>query len=73
MIYYCGNPPDNFTVPVGKKIICIAKFKSRVFVLSERLELVSNQSGYPVVAILLYPIYTALGGKKNLREYIKNL
>lgn len=29
--------------------------------------------GYPVVAILLYPIYTALGGKKNLREYIKNL
>ena len=29
--------------------------------------------GYPVGAILLYPIYTALGGKKNLREYIKNL
>ena len=29
--------------------------------------------GYPVAAILLYPIYTALGGKKNLREYIKNL
>ena len=29
--------------------------------------------GYPICAILLYPIYTALGGKKNLREYIKNL
>ena len=29
--------------------------------------------GYPVGAILLYPIYKALGGKKNLREYIKNL
>ena len=29
--------------------------------------------GYPVIAILLYPIYAALGGKKNLREYIKNL
>ena len=29
--------------------------------------------GYPVGAILLYPIYTAFGGKKNLREYIKNL
>ena len=29
--------------------------------------------GYPVGAILLYPIYTALGGKKSLREYIKNL
>ena len=29
--------------------------------------------GYPVVAILLYPLYTAIGGKKNLREYIKNL
>ena len=29
--------------------------------------------GYPVGAILLYPIYTDLGGKKNLREYIKNL
>ena len=29
--------------------------------------------GYPIVAIILYPIYTALGGKKNLREYIKNL
>lgn len=29
--------------------------------------------GYPVGAIILYPIYTTLGGKKNLREYIKNL
>ena len=29
--------------------------------------------GYPIFAILLYPLYTALGGKKNLREYIKNL
>ena len=29
--------------------------------------------GYPVGAILLYPIYTALGGKKKLNEYIKNL
>lgn len=29
--------------------------------------------GYPAAAIILYPIYTALGGKKNLREYIKNL
>lgn len=29
--------------------------------------------GYPVVAILLYPIYTALGGKRNLKEYLKNL
>ena len=29
--------------------------------------------GYPVGAILLYPLYTAFGGKKNLREYIKNL
>ena len=29
--------------------------------------------GYPVGAILLYPLYTAIGGKKNLREYIKNL
>ena len=29
--------------------------------------------GYPIFAILLYPLYTALGGKKNLKEYIKNL
>ena len=29
--------------------------------------------GYPVGAILLYPIYTALGGKKKLNEYINNL
>lgn len=29
--------------------------------------------GYPVGAIILYPLYTALGGNKNLREYIKNL
>ena len=29
--------------------------------------------GYPVGAILLYPIYKALGGKKKLNEYIKNL
>ena len=29
--------------------------------------------GYPIFAILLYPIYTALGGKKKLNEYIKNL
>lgn len=29
--------------------------------------------GYPICAILLYPIYTALGGKKKLNEYIKNL
>ena len=29
--------------------------------------------GYPVVAILLSPIYTAMGGKRTLREYIKNL
>ena len=29
--------------------------------------------GYPVGAILLYPLYTALGGKKKLNEYINNL
>ena len=29
--------------------------------------------GYPVGAILLYPLYIALGGKKKLNEYIKNL
>ena len=29
--------------------------------------------GYPVVAILLYPLYTAFGGKKKLNEYIQNL
>ena len=29
--------------------------------------------GYPVGAILLYPIYKALGGKKKLNDYIKNL
>ena len=29
--------------------------------------------GYPVGAILLYPIYAALGGKKKLNEYINNL
>ena len=29
--------------------------------------------GYPVGAILLYPLYTAFGGKKKLNEYIKNL
>ena len=29
--------------------------------------------GYPVGAILIYPLYIALGGKKNLHEYIKNL
>lgn len=29
--------------------------------------------GYPVCAILLYPLYTALGGKKKLDEYIKSL
>lgn len=29
--------------------------------------------GYPVGAILIYPLYIALGGKENLHEYIKNL
>ena len=29
--------------------------------------------GYPVGAILLYPLYTAFGGKKKLNEYINNL
>ena len=29
--------------------------------------------GYPVGAILLYPLYIALGGKKKLNEYINNL
>ena len=29
--------------------------------------------GYPVGAILLYPLYTAFGGKKKLNEYIQNL
>ena len=29
--------------------------------------------GYPVVAILLYPLYTVMGGKKTINEYIKNL
>ena len=29
--------------------------------------------GYPVGAILLYPLYTAMGGKKKLNEYINNL
>ena len=28
---------------------------------------------YPVGAILLYPLYTAMGGKKTINEYIKNL
>ena len=28
---------------------------------------------YPICAIILYPIYTALGGKENLNEYIKKL
>ena len=29
--------------------------------------------GYPVGAILLYPVYVALGGKRNIQDYIKNL
>ena len=29
--------------------------------------------GYPVGAILLYPLYIALGGKKKFNEYINNL
>ena len=29
--------------------------------------------GYPICAIILYPIYTALGGKKKLNDYIENL
>lgn len=29
--------------------------------------------GYPVGAILLYPLYTAMGGNKKLNEYINNL
>lgn len=29
--------------------------------------------GYPVGAILLYPLYTAMGGKKTINEYINNL
>lgn len=29
--------------------------------------------GYPIFAILLYPLYTAFGGKKKLNDYIKNL
>lgn len=28
---------------------------------------------YPICAILLYPIYTALCGKKKINEYIKKL
>ena len=29
--------------------------------------------GYPIFAILLYPLYTDFGGKKKLNDYIKNL
>ena len=29
--------------------------------------------GYSVGAIIFYPVYVALGGKKNIRDYIKNL
>ena len=29
--------------------------------------------GYPVGAILLYPLYTAMGGKKKLNKYINDL
>ena len=28
---------------------------------------------YPLIAILFYPIYRYMGGKKNFKEYVKGL